>query len=114
MLSPFRSKDSKPAPLGKIHWTEVIYPSDPRSLHFGEDMKKELQGLIHRGTWKKVLIDELLVCSDVSYSKNHGGSSQLGYIIFLLTSTMPVNPLFGSFTSPNEYSDLSFVVKQWL
>ena len=52
MLSPFLSgTSSTPLPCQTL-MTEVIKPSDPRAEKFTEAKKKEIQGLIDRGTWK--------------------------------------------------------------
>ena len=56
----FRTKQSEMTkPLYRAFITEVIYPEDPRTDKFGPAKKKELEGLIKRGTWKVVLKEEV-------------------------------------------------------
>ena len=57
MSSPFQSPEA-PKPSPNIYLTEVIHPSDPRAAKFDSAKKKEIEGLIKRGTWKIVLRDE--------------------------------------------------------
>lgn len=59
-LAPFVSKDKdKHAPAYNVHITEIIEKRDPRSALFGDAKRKEIEGLINRGTWKAVMKDEV-------------------------------------------------------
>jgi transposase InsO family protein len=52
-------RDKTPLPgLSEIHWTEVVYPNDPRTKLFDFEKQKELYGLIERGTFRLVLREE--------------------------------------------------------
>ena len=54
MLFPFLSETSPKPPPCQTLMTEIIQSRDPRAQKFME-AKKEIQGLIDRGTWKVVL-----------------------------------------------------------
>lgn len=47
------------APGPVVHFTEVILPRDPRSGLFDEAKRREIEGLLQRGTFKLVLREEL-------------------------------------------------------
>ena len=58
-LKPFHSGNTlAPPPFGTF-LTEAISPKDLRASQFADAERKEIQGLIDRGTWKVVLKDEL-------------------------------------------------------
>lgn len=59
MLAPFRSCVAPQPPTYAVHLSETIEPHDPRAALFGDAKRKEIQGLIDRGTWKIVLKDEM-------------------------------------------------------
>lgn len=46
-------------PRYQIFMTEVIQPGDPREPQFDEAKKKEIKGLIDKGTWKIILKNEM-------------------------------------------------------
>ena len=58
-LKPFKSGNAPAPPPCDILLTEVVSPKDPRASQFADAKRKEIQGLIDRGTWKVVLKDEL-------------------------------------------------------
>lgn len=58
-LAPFRSTKNSGKPKCHVHLSKVIKPTYPRTRMFNDAKKKEIQGLIDRGTWKIVLKDEL-------------------------------------------------------
>jgi hypothetical protein len=45
--------------LASVHWTEIIYPGDPRSNMFDAAKKKELFDLIQRGAFIIILKEEV-------------------------------------------------------
>jgi hypothetical protein len=52
-------QDKAPSPdLSYIHWTEVVYPQDPRAHLFDAAKQNELFGLIERGTFRLVLRED--------------------------------------------------------
>ena len=61
---PDISGTSSNPPKCQTLMTEVIKSSDPRAEKFTEAKKKEIQGLIHRRTWKIVLKKEVPVDAD--------------------------------------------------
>ena len=59
-LNQFRSEagQKKPKPY-QVLLTEVLKPGDPREALFDEAKKKEIQGLVEKGTWKVILKSEM-------------------------------------------------------
>jgi transposase InsO family protein len=52
-------RDKPPIPeLATVHWTETIYSADPRVALFDDAKRKELFGLIERGTFRLVLRED--------------------------------------------------------
>ena len=58
-LTFFSSKKNDKYDTYSVHLTEVIEPQDPRAWKFDEAKKKEIEGLIKRGTWKIVCRSEV-------------------------------------------------------
>ena len=56
--APFRIRKASTAPH-YVLLTECIHPNDPRAKQFDKEKRKEMEGLIERGTWKVVLHDEV-------------------------------------------------------
>jgi hypothetical protein len=47
------------APMNSVFIAEIIKQGDPRAMKFEEAKRKEIQGLIDRGTWKVVLKEDV-------------------------------------------------------
>lgn len=68
-------------PAYVVHLSEVIQPRDPRAALFNDAKRKDIEGLISRGTWKVVLRDEVPDNANVAGSRfvptiKDGGTSQ--------------------------------------
>jgi hypothetical protein len=63
-LNIFMSEEIPIAPMNSVFITEIIKQGDPRAMKFEEAKRKEIQGLIDRGTWKLVLKEDV---PDLSY-----------------------------------------------
>jgi hypothetical protein len=71
----------EPSEPATIHWTETIYPSDTRTALFEEAKRKELLGLIERGTFRLILKEDVGPYPNVIPSR------------FVLCIVAPPNPL---------------------
>lgn len=58
-LLRFKSGAAPIAPRYEVYMTEVILPGDPREPKFEEAKKKEIQGLVNKGTWKIIMKNEM-------------------------------------------------------
>ena len=58
-MKELKSKNDHGPPPYTLHITEVIEPNDSRAWKFDEPIKKEIEGLIKRKTWKIVCRSEV-------------------------------------------------------
>ena len=58
-MKELKSENDHGQPPYTVHITEVIEPNDPRAWKFDEPIKKEIEGLIKRKTWKIVCRSEV-------------------------------------------------------